>query len=167
MKSAALILGLLALAACEARPPATTDSVNETAPAPGNTAEPPLPSSDAGGPATNDMPPFAEVNNAHPTAPEAAPIPAAFRGIWAESRALCGNLAHPSRLVISGRTLRFYESVVTESRVERLGEREINVVGTTAGEGTTRPAEYHFSLNAAGDTLTDEAGGGMVRRRCG
>ena len=109
-------------------------------------------------------------NHQQPEAPgqaDPAPIPAPFRGTWAETQADCGDPAHISRLVISGTTLRFYESLETVARVERLGPREINIYVTATGEGTTRPAEHHFSLDAAGDTLTDEGGGGMVRRRCG
>src|SRR5690349_8994684 len=52
------------------------------------------------------MPPFAEVPGAHPTAPEPAPVPAKFRGTWAENRAACAEVNHPSRLTISGRTAR-------------------------------------------------------------
>ena len=97
---------------------------------------------------------------------EAASIPADFRGNWAETAAFCGATGHASRLAISDSTLRFHESVATVSRVERLGPREVNIHVTATGEGTTWPAEYHYSLDAAGDTLTDQAGGGMVRTRC-
>ena len=117
--------------------------------------------------ADNAIPPFAEMGNAHPTAPEPAPVPAAFRGIWAESEALCGDRSHPSRLVVSGATLRFHESVMTVADARETGPRAVNLIGSAQGEGTTRPAEYHFSIDAAGRTLTDEAGGGMVRVRCG
>jgi hypothetical protein len=108
----------------------------------------------------------ADEDNAQAAAPEPAPVPAAFRGTWAETEALCADRSHPSRLEISGGALRFYESVFEVARVDRIGPREINIIGTATGEGTTRPAEYHFSLDAAGDTLTDQGGGGMVRTRC-
>ena len=108
-----------------------------------------------------------EAGNTSPAAPEPASVPAAFRGIWAESAVLCADRSHPSRLVISEGTLRFHESVLDVARVEAIGPRAINIIGTATGEGTTRPAEYHYSIDVAGETLTDEAGGGMVRRRCG
>jgi hypothetical protein len=115
----------------------------------------------------NAATPSAEDENDASPATEPAAVPAAFRGTWAETVALCGNRSHTSRLEISERSLRFYESVMEVDRVEQLGPREINVIGTSTGEGTTRSSERHFSLDAAGETLTDEAGGGMVRRRCG
>ena len=156
MRRGATLTALL-LAACGAPEPAPeVNAVNGAAAIP--EAAPPL---------DNAMPPFAEVDNAHPIAPEPAPIPAAFRGVWAESEALCGDLSHPSRLVISGATLRFHESLMTVADVQAIGPREVNLIGSATGEGTTRAAEYHFSLDAAGRTLTDGAGGGMVRVRCG
>lgn len=111
-------------------------------------------------------PPSTESDKPSAAPAAAAPIPVAFRGTWAESETLCGDPSHHSRLVIAGGTLRFHDSMVEAARVEALGPREINIIGTGPGEGTTRPAEHHFSIDAAGDTLTDQGGGGMVRRRC-
>jgi hypothetical protein len=74
------------------------------------------------------LPPFAEVENAHPTAPEPAPIPAKFRGTWAESKTACTNLNHPSRLTISGRTVRTPTAVLV-------------------GESFTFPAANQFALD--------------------
>ena len=155
MRRLAILLACASLAACGGDPvePQANQTAGEEAPAaaPGNAT-----------------PPVADVDNTQPAAPEPAPapVPVAFRGIWAETEALCADRSHPSRLEISGGALRFYESVFGVARVDRIGPREINIIGTATGEGTTRPAEYHFSLDAAGDTLTDQGGGGMVRRRC-
>lgn len=154
MRVLPLLLACASLAACGDDP---------AAPSANNATEVAEPAAEAGNAA---MPPV-EGGNASSTAPELAAVPAAFHGTWAESEALCADRSHPSRLVISERTLRFYESVLEVARVEPIGPREINIVGTATGEGTTRPAEYHFSVDAAGATLTDQAGGGMVRRRCG
>ena len=153
MRRLAILVACASLAACGGDPvePQANQIAQEEAPAaaPGNAT-----------------PPVADEDNAQPAAPEPAPVPVAFRGIWAETEALCADRSHPSRLEISGGALRFYESVFGVARVDRIGPREINIIGTATGEGTTRPAEYHFSLDAAGDTLTDQGGGGMVRRRC-
>ena len=116
---------------------------------------------------TNPATPTAEAENDSPAAAQPAAVPEAFQGTWAESEADCGDRSHVSRLVIEERRLRFYESVMEIAGVEQLGPREINITGTSTGEGTTRPSERHLSLDATGETLTDEAGGGMVRRRCG
>ena len=118
-----------------------------------------------GGEEANEaMPPFAEVNGAHPTAPEPAPVPPKFRGTWAESRAACANVNHPSRLTISGRTARYPDLVIFGDEVTIPTEDQVAIKGKI--EGTERAAEAHFSIDSTGNTLTDEAGGGTVRIRC-
>jgi hypothetical protein len=144
----ALILACALLAACSGDPAEPRENQATTEGALGNAA-----------------PPSAAADNTS-TAAEPAPIPAAFRGTWAESEALCGDSSHPSRLVLTGGMVRFHDSVLQVASVEEVGPREINITGTAPGEGTTRPEEYHVSIDAAGDTLTDQGGGGMVRHRC-
>jgi hypothetical protein len=156
VRGLAILLACASLAACGGDPGEPQENQVQAATEPEAAAAVP----------GNAMPPPTEVDNAQPTAPDPAPVPAAFRGTWAESEALCADRSHPSRLVISAATLRFHESVLGVARVDRIGPREINIIGTATGEGTTRPAESHYSIDAAGETLTDEAGGGMVRRRC-
>ena len=108
-------------------------------------------------------PPFAGVENAHSSAPEPAPIPAVFRGTWAESRPACTDRAHHSRLTISGRTVRHPDFVIVGDEVTASGTK-IALKGHIEATGAT--AEAHYSLNPAGAVLTDEAGGGMIRVRC-
>ena len=157
---------VLALAACNA----PTEPANESAPvevnaAGGNAAEPVTTNDAVANAATNGaMPPFAEVPGAHPTAPKPAPIPAKFRGTWAETKALCADLKHHSRLGISGRTVRYptfniFSDTVTASADQFALKGKI--------EGTGRPAEAQFFINAAGNVLIDGGGGGAVRVRCG
>lgn len=110
------------------------------------------------------MPPFAEVDGAHPTAPEPAPVPPKFRGTWAENKTACTNLNHPSRLTISGRTARYPDVVIFGDEVTIPADNQVAIKGKI--EGTERAAEAHFSLDSTGNTLTDEAGGGAVRVRC-
>lgn len=114
--------------------------------------------------APEPMPPFAEVEGAHPYPPIPAPIPAAFRGVWAETPALCDNLDHHSILMISGATLRFPDFIVRTDDVETLGPGEIEIKGIV--EGTDQPSDHHFFIDEAGRTLTDGGGGGTVRARC-
>ena len=115
--------------------------------------------------ANTEMPPFAEVEGAHPTAPEPAPIPARFRGTWAESRAACADLADHSRLTISGRTVRHPDFVISGESFTQPAPDQFALKGKI--EATGARAEAHYSINAAGDILTDGAGGGTVRVRCG
>jgi hypothetical protein len=110
------------------------------------------------------MPPFAEVADAHPTAPVPAPIPAKFRGTWSESAASCADVAHHSRLTISGRTVRFDDYVIFGDSVTLPNRDEFALKGKI--EATGVPAEAHYAISADGKTLTDGAGGGTVRVRC-
>ena len=154
MRAFAILLACAPIAACGSEPEAPRETVEN--------AEQEVPAAAPGNQSTS----LTHGNESDPASPEPAPIPAAFRGIWAEAESLCADLAHPSRLVISGATLRFHESVAEVARVDRIGPREINIIGTAPGEGTSEPAEHHFSIDAAGETLTDQGGGGTVRRRC-
>jgi hypothetical protein len=95
--------------------------------------------------------------------PEVAMIPAIFRGAWAESKPACAELGHHSRLVISGRTARFPDFAIMADSVTASGN-QFALKGKV--EGTGRPADAHYSINAAGNVLTDEAGGGAIRVRC-
>ncbi|SMF64738.1 hypothetical protein SAMN06295910_1232 [Allosphingosinicella indica] len=103
------------------------------------------------------MPPFAEVEGAHPYPPVPAPIPAMFRGVWAETKAACADRANPSWLGISGRTLQFPDRVVEETKIDLPAALQFVLTDATA-------AEYRFTIDATGDRLTDTAG--VVRVRC-
>jgi hypothetical protein len=159
-----LLLPLAALAACGApSEPAANDAVaveanDSVTPSTTNEAEPDAISNNA-------MPPFAEVSGAHPTAPEPAPIPAKFRGTWAENEAACADLKHHSRLGVSGRTVRHPDFVIFGDRFTFPSPNQFALEGHI--EATGARADAHYSINAAGNVLTDEAGGGAVRVRCG
>ena len=94
----------------------------------------------------------------------AARIPANFRGLWAEDRAACAQLSHPSRLIISERVIRYPSFVLVSEGVDAPTQLSIAVKGLNQRTGA--PAEAHFSIDATGSILTDEAGGGAVRTRC-
>jgi len=105
-------------------------------------------------------PPFAE----EPGAPEPAPIPAKFRGTWAESKTACTELNHSSRLTISGRTVRTPGAVLFGDSFTFPAPNQFALEGKF--EGGNRVGAAHYSLDATGNILTDEAGGGAVRVRC-
>lgn len=111
-----------------------------------------------------ETPPLAEVPGAHPTAPEPAPIPAKFRGTWADSKAACADANHHSRITISGRTIRHPDFVMFGESVTA-SDDQFALKGHF--EGTDRPAETQFFINDASNVLTDGGGGGAVRVRCG
>ncbi len=94
----------------------------------------------------------------------AARIPANFRGLWAEGRAACAQLSHPSRLIISESVIRYPTFVLVSERVDLPTGLSFAVKGQNQRTGA--PAEAHFSIDATGSVLTDEAGGGAVRERC-
>jgi hypothetical protein len=99
-----------------------------------------------------------------PPAPSAESIPARFRGVWAEGRAACAQLSHPSRLIISERVIRYPSLVLVGESVE-LADPGVAVKGYNQRTGA--PADAHFSIDATGNILTDEADAGAVRVRCG
>ena len=147
------ILSTLTIAACEM--PGNSNSAGNAVAESG--------AANAGGDATTNRP-FAEVEGAHPTAPEPAPIPAKFRGTWAENDAACADLSNHSRLTISGRTVRHPDFVIFGESFTFPTPDQVAVKGKV--EATGAPIEAHYSINAANDELTDEAGGGAVRVRC-
>lgn len=136
---------ICSLAACRAEPPA------------GNVAE-------GRSAAEEPAPPVAEIENAPSAAPEPAPIPAKFHGLWANTPNACKDVDHYSRLVISGRALRFPDYVIAAESVTFPKENQFATKGVI--EGKQELAEAHYSLNEHGDLLRDEAGGGSVRERC-
>ena len=161
MSRVTAILPLLALAACGAQndPAAADNALTEVdASAGADNAAPDASINTA-------IPPFAEAEGAHPTAPEPAPIPAKFRGIWAESKAACGDLSSHTRLTISGRTVRHPDFVIFGQSVTIPAADQFALKGKI--EATGAPAEAHYSINATNDVLTDGAGGGYIRVRCG
>ena len=154
------LIPLFLIAACNA--PSAPSADNATSE---NAGEPATENGVTDSADNSDMPPFAEVEGAHPTAPEPAPIPAKFRGTWAESKAACADLSDHSRLTISGRTVRHPDFVIFGDSVTIPEADEFALKGKI--EATGAPAEAHYSINASNDVLTDGAGGGYIRVKCG
>ena len=161
MKRVTAILPLLMLAACGTQndTAAPDNSLNEV------DARAVADNAALDAPTNADMPPFAEVEGAHPTTPAPAPIPAKFRGTWAESKAACSDLSNHTRLTISGRTVRHPDFVILGESVSIPFADQIALKGKI--EATGAPAEAHYSINETNDVLTDGAGGGYIRVRCG
>ena len=157
MTRALALLLMLTAAACRQAPPPTSDA---------NLSADNVVIEETDTPAVdNEATSFAEADGAHPTAPEPAPIPAKFRGIWAEQKLVCSQLSHPSRLIISGRTLRFPAFVLQVDSIALPDDDSFAVKGHN--KKTKAPAEAHYSVDPAGIVLTDEAGGGAERVKCG
>ena len=150
---ALLLLPLVALAACSPQPEAS----NESAPV----------AVDANTPAANVAEPAPPVAD-DPLAPELQPqpttIPAKFRGLWAEDQVSCGHLTHLTRLTITDNSLRYPAFVLAVESVTQPTPNSFAVKGFN--KKTKAPTEAHFSLDATGNILTDEAGGGTIRVRC-
>ena len=85
--------------------------------------------------------------------------------LWAEQQAVCAQLSHPSRLIISDHSLRFPEFVLETDSVTLPSDDSFAVKGHN--KKTDAPMEAHYSVDATGNILTDEAGGGAVRVNCG
>lgn len=157
-----IILLAAALAACDQRPAPV--EANDAAPpsAPDSAASVPAPAA-PGASGSTATPPFAETPGARPSAPVPAPIPARFRGSWADSKAACADVEHHSRLGIAARSLRFPTFVILADSVTA-SANQFALKGKI--EGTGRPAEAQYFISDDGERLTDGAGGGAVRVRC-
>ena len=97
-------------------------------------------------------------------APVAKPvIPERYRGVWAESRAACAPLAHPSRLVIGDDSLRFPGRVI---QVETVSERDNGFAVTGRDKKSGATAQAIYTLDVTGNILTVGESGAQ-RVRCG
>lgn len=90
-------------------------------------------------------------------------IPAAFIGEWNTDTEACGTGNNDSRLRISARQIRFYESDAEVRSVAVLSQRAIKVSASFAGEGQTWNDQVEFVLSRSGDDLTS---GEITRHRC-
>jgi len=91
--------------------------------------------------------------------------PVAFQGEWNADLAACGSGASETRLIITGRDLRFYESRQTIVSSSQSSDNEISLQTMATGEGQMWTDSFRFRLSADGGSLTDVASG-LVRRRC-
>ena len=95
----------------------------------------------------------------------ASAIPAAFQGVFDESKAACAGSGE-ARLEVSGGELRFHESIGTIRNVAIASPTEISVTADYQGEGES----WHNvrTLKLSGDTLIISGDGtSLARIRCG
>ena len=90
--------------------------------------------------------------------------PAPFQGEWNADLSACGR-AGESRLMITGRDLRFPESRQTIVSSSQSSQDEISLQTMATGEGQVWTDSFRFRLSPDGRSLT-EVGSGLVRRRC-
>lgn len=141
MKIVAPLVALVALPGCQAEESAANRTVTSNAVA--------------------DVVPT-PANAAEPGKPA---IPERFRGLWAEDQRACGELTHRSRLVVGDDDLRFPDFVLEVEEVNAPSGDSFAVKGRN--KTSDAPAEAHYSIDVTGGILTDQAGGGTVRVRCG
>lgn len=97
----------------------------------------------------------------------APPIPAGFQGEWNAEPSACGSGLHDSRLVISARELRYYESGGPVTAAELISPGVLKVTASVQGEGESWTEQRMFQLSPDGQTLTDITNTErLVRRRC-
>lgn len=90
-------------------------------------------------------------------------IPAAFIGEWNTDTEACGTGNNDSRLRISARQIRFYESDADVRTVGVLSQRAIKVSASFAGEGQSWNDQVELVLSRSGDDLSS---GEITRHRC-
>lgn len=95
-------------------------------------------------------------------------IPAAFQGEWNERVEDCGTGNNDSRLRISSREVRFYESGGRVRGAFLHGPYELIIVLDMSGEGQTWMASHHFILASDGSYLSAKSDDGSLftRYRC-
>jgi hypothetical protein len=96
----------------------------------------------------------------------AGTIPARFQGVFDQSREACGR-ASEYRLTVTGRELRFHESVGTVREVRSEGPDAIRIAADYQGEGESWQAMQELRLAEGGATLTIAGEGvNLTRVRC-
>ena len=155
MRFAMLLLAAAGLAACDSAP------VNET-----SDAAPLQPGSSSGDPAPPAAvaPPAASPAEGPGATASAAAIPAAFHGVYDQSRENC---ARPSqyRLTVSAGELKFHESIGAVRSVAVEGPNAISVDADYQGEGESWRTTQRLVRD--GDRLTISGDGTTtVRVRC-
>lgn len=173
MRNTVMIVAALALAGCggDREPAPSNDTIaiprNETVTTP---APPVEPAPAASTPTTPTPSPTATED----TGPIEARIPRTLRGRWGLVAADCKSVPgeHQGALVISGETLRFYESVGTLGAVVEKDDSRIVGNFTFEGEGTTWKRRVVLDGQDGGKTLVrreqgaDAMPGALRYRRC-
>ena len=93
-------------------------------------------------------------------------IPAPFQGRYDESVAACGRPSD-GRLEVTGRELRFHESIGQVRTVSAEGARAVKVTADYQGEGESWQSVRTLRLSADGGSLTISGDGSeLVKVRC-
>ncbi len=154
----ALILPLALLVGCDS---ASTSSDNLPDITGNNIVDvaPPLPSQ-------NGAVPTAAGNGASADAAAGLIIPARYHGEWVGVGDTCGQPTD-SRLTVTERDMRFWESVGTVTQVSAIDEKTIEVDAGYEGEGDRWSRHQRLTLSDGGDQLviTDQ-GQAFRRKRC-
>lgn len=96
-----------------------------------------------------------------------ASIPARFQGEWNMRADHCGTSLNDSRLRISAREIRHFESRGKVLAVVTRGRNELAVITESSGEGETWLATQQYRLSANQRELIDtRSEPALVRHRC-
>jgi hypothetical protein len=149
---------LLVAAGCDrSDPPANQVAIdlNAATPAPEPTPAPIAPVAPA--------PPAA--NAAEPAAVAATMLPAAYHGVFDQTAAACSAASSIYRLTVTGKALRFHESLADVKSVTPDGANAVRVAASYSGEGMTWSNIQRVALSDGGQTLTITGEGEPVRRK--
>ena len=163
-RSGALAIAVAVLSGCGAPPPAERAAANNVVLAP----EDVLAESNATIVYDRNQA-LANLTNqvAPPTRDEAAAatIPSRFRGRWDSNPEACARTSSEMRLVVSGTSLRFYESVGQVVALRSAGD-SVAVDLRTTGEGETRTETRALRLDRDGRLVVESGGTSATRVRC-
>jgi len=149
-----VILAAVSLAACQ--PAANTNATNTTTPANATAATPPA----AGDNTTSS-------STTTTTAPAEGPVPAAYRGVWAQYAMSCGSEGHTGRFTITATTVHTrFNDLYTVTGVEQRGSG-ILIRGTRTDPRYGQVDEtFNFTPSPNGLTYTDRNNIDTAQARC-
>lgn len=153
-RSIPAIAALLAFTACDRSDPPINQvaiDLNAATPAPPPPVAPQAPAANA----------------VEPAAASATALPAAYHGVFDQTAAACSTDSSIYRLTVSGKELRFHESLADIRSVTPDGDNAVRVAANYTGEGMSWSNIQRVALSDGGKKLTITGEGEPVARvRC-
>lgn len=95
-------------------------------------------------------------------------IPQSFIGTWDRSESTCKDEVSLERIIISEKTVQYWESLGTVTSVSKVSNTEIEIKLSIKDEAEDKLESPHYQLNRARSKLTEVFADGstFVRVRC-
>lgn len=95
-------------------------------------------------------------------------IPQSFVGTWDASESTCTNDVSLERLIITAKTIQYWESLGAVISVSKVSDTEIDIIFSIKDEAEDRLENQRYQLDSARNKLTEKFadGSSFVRVRC-